>query len=43
MVDYKPITTFIKGMINKRKYVYNSLQNNIVLNMIKLNSQGPPL
>lgn len=43
MVDYKPITTFIKGMINKRKYVYSSLQNNVVLNVIKLKSHGPPL
>lgn len=30
-------------MINKRKYVYNSLQNNVVLNVIKFKSHGPPL
>lgn len=42
MVDCIPITTFIKGMINQRKNIYNALKNNVVLNVIKFKSHGPP-
>lgn len=45
MVDCIPITIFIKGMII-RIYIYiyiKCFKNNVVLNVIKFKSHGPPL